>query len=463
MQAAVTSDVVNNTKLQSYSGAGGSVSGRDEGAPSFDALVSSFRNDAPGDADSSGGVREKAPAAESSSARSDAGGKKDPDVHGNDGTQMNSAPSDGRNSRSGMISRSADGKKPLSARSGRRGDVSAQAAEEKKSISNAKTAATAEKSRKTAKRGGSLGESGEDASEITVPVEIHFVDQSEATGVVEPPAEEPAREDAGTEISIGLSAAWNSPQTEAPDGHDDTAENLALSGRNPESSAETRLDPDGKITVTDLRAEDAGTGDGQSGDGGHFDGDGTGGGSLPEQSRLASGIQPAEPRSAVQGDSQGGGHTFRSMLGSQIRDNVPEFVRAGNIVLRDGNQGTINLVLHPEELGNVRIHLSLDGKTVSGHITVATREAFEAFRDNAESLRQAFVDSGFDAAGFDVAYSDGQNSGGGGFEGDGRGQDGGREVSGRRIYDGIAGGQNSPVRADKNDPVYSNYSVNIVA
>ncbi len=463
MQAAVTSDVVNNTKLQSYSGAGGSVSGRDEGAPSFDALVSSFRNDVSGETDSSGAdVRNESPVSKSCSGLPDSGGKTDVNIHGNDDAQMNSAPSDGRNSRSDMISPSINGKKSLSARSGKRGDAAAQVAAEKKSISNAKTTASAEKSSKTARRGGNLGESDEDASGTTVPEEIHFVEQAEAMNIRQSSADELVREDDGAEISIGLSVAVNSLQSEVPAGHDDSAESLALSGRDSESSAEIKLDPDGKITVTDLRTEDAGTRDGQSGDGGHFDGDGTGEGSLSEQNRLAAGIQSAELRSAVQGDLRDGGHAFQSMLGSQIRDNVPEFVRAGNIMLRDSNQGTINLVLHPEELGNVRIHLSLDGKTVSGHITVATREAFEAFRDNAESLRQAFVDSGFDAAGFDVAYSGGQNPGGG-FDGDGRGQDGGREVSGRRIYDGIAGGQTSPVRAEKNDQAYSNYSVNIVA
>ena len=155
------------------------------------------------------------------------------------------------------------------------------------------------------------------------------------------------------------------------------------------------------------------------------------------------------------------GSNFQAMLSNQLTNVAPEFVKAGNLILKDNNQGTINLILHPDDLGNVKIHLSLDGKTLSGHITVATKEALQVFKDNAETLREAFIKSGFDAASFDVAM----NNGGSfnqdmGFDG----QDDGRNLFAKRAYGDSAGGLSAELDdIFENTVDISNYSVNIVA
>lgn len=156
------------------------------------------------------------------------------------------------------------------------------------------------------------------------------------------------------------------------------------------------------------------------------------------------------------------GSNFQAMLNNQIQSNISEFVKAGNIILKDNDQGQINLILHPDDLGNVKIHLSLDGKNISGQIIVSSKEALQVFKDNAETMREAFIKNGFDGANFDVAYnnSGAQSGNGSGFE-----QNDGTGLIARKMYSnahesseiGFDDGMNKEIEK------YSNYSVNIVA
>ncbi|MCR5699610.1 MAG: flagellar hook-length control protein FliK [Treponemataceae bacterium] len=102
---------------------------------------------------------------------------------------------------------------------------------------------------------------------------------------------------------------------------------------------------------------------------------------------------------------------FATMLSQQIQTSSADFVKAGNLVLKDDNRGVINLVLHPEDLGNVKIQLELADKVISGKIVVATKEAFDAFNQNMNSLRDAFIKEGFQAPTFDLSWSGNENNG----------------------------------------------------
>ncbi len=234
-----------------------------------------------------------------------------------------------------------------------------------------------------------------------------------------------------------------------------------FSGNQDKAKNQFTLDKDGKITVEDQRTKEVAETD-----------------NTKKSALKTSEIKLANENTAVMSvelnpnaeadvlslntqTAASNGSNFQAMLSNQLQNVAPEFVKAGNLVLKDNNQGTINLVLHPDDIGNVKIHLSLDGKTLSGHITVATKEALQVFKDNSETLREAFIKSGFDAASFDVAMNNGsmanQNMG---FNG----QDDGRNIFAQRLYGNSAEGLSAELDDIFENAVdISNYSVNIVA
>ena len=159
----------------------------------------------------------------------------------------------------------------------------------------------------------------------------------------------------------------------------------------------------------------------------------------------------------VTADSQ----TFQTMLTNQMQAAAPDFVRAGTVLLKDNDKGTINLVLHPDDLGNVKIHLSMDGKTLTAHITVNTKEALEVFKDNAQTLREAFAKNGFDTAGFDVSYNGNSNGQNQSFE---EMYDGSEFMARKAYSDFLSGGNDVGYIPESYEfGTNSEYSINIVA
>lgn len=100
---------------------------------------------------------------------------------------------------------------------------------------------------------------------------------------------------------------------------------------------------------------------------------------------------------------------YQSMLSNLIQANASDFVKASSIVLNDNDQGSINLVLHPEKLGNVKINLSLSDKLITGTITVHSQEAYDAIKESITSLKNAFAQSGFETGQFDLNFAGQQN------------------------------------------------------
>lgn len=155
------------------------------------------------------------------------------------------------------------------------------------------------------------------------------------------------------------------------------------------------------------------------------------------------------------------GSNFQAMLNNQIQANAAQIVQTGNIVLKDNNKGTIDLVLHPDDLGSVKMTLSLDGDKITGHIAVNTKEALEVFKNNAESLREAFMKNGYENASFEVSYNSSGNGSGQHFAEQEQNQN---SFFAKREYaslDMVAGTEMENF-SEKN-PGNSNFGINIVA
>lgn len=123
------------------------------------------------------------------------------------------------------------------------------------------------------------------------------------------------------------------------------------------------------------------------------------------------------------------GASFSNRLAQALQDTYnQELVRNAQIILRDGDSGTIRLNLRPESLGSVKIALDLADNKVTGRIVVQSEAAREAFERNLDGLTQSFVDSGFGAASLEVAV-DSRSSGGADARPDWAGGGGDRESS----------------------------------
>jgi len=101
------------------------------------------------------------------------------------------------------------------------------------------------------------------------------------------------------------------------------------------------------------------------------------------------------------------GAAMENLLARELHQNFNgDIVRHAQMILRNGGEGIIRLALHPETLGNVKIHLEMAENKITGHIFVESEESLNAFRREIAALEQAFKDSGFAEATLDLSMSD---------------------------------------------------------
>jgi flagellar hook-length control protein FliK len=141
-----------------------------------------------------------------------------------------------------------------------------------------------------------------------------------------------------------------------------------------------------------------------------------------------SGETEGQPKAAELKPSAGG---FSEVLAERLRANSTDFVRAAQVVLKDGNLGLIRLRLEPEHLGGVKIELKLAEKQISGRIIVESDLAGEAFRSSLESLKDAFASAGFETSSLEVEVRNGNGQQGGARQDGGAGEPGSPQWSAR--------------------------------
>jgi flagellar hook-length control protein FliK len=104
---------------------------------------------------------------------------------------------------------------------------------------------------------------------------------------------------------------------------------------------------------------------------------------------------------------------FENLLARELSQRLnSDIVQQAQVLLRDGDAGTIKLSLKPESLGIVKVHLEMVENRITGQIIVESNEALRAFDREIQSLEQAFRDSGFSGVSLYTALASdsGQNS-----------------------------------------------------
>ena len=104
------------------------------------------------------------------------------------------------------------------------------------------------------------------------------------------------------------------------------------------------------------------------------------------------------------------GSPFAGALEKLREIAAPELVKTAGIILRDGGDGEIRLVLKPESLGSVRIRMNLVDNTIEGRIIVDSAAVKQVFDGSIDALAKALAAEGFQTGALEVSVG-GQGSG----------------------------------------------------
>lgn len=84
-----------------------------------------------------------------------------------------------------------------------------------------------------------------------------------------------------------------------------------------------------------------------------------------------------------------------------------QIVKKATFILKDNNQGEIKLILKPESLGRVKIHLNMNENNLVGKIIVENSRVGQIFENNLNDLSRSFEEAGISSSSIEVSVGDG--------------------------------------------------------
>ncbi|MDZ7795115.1 MAG: flagellar hook-length control protein FliK [Spirochaetia bacterium] len=101
------------------------------------------------------------------------------------------------------------------------------------------------------------------------------------------------------------------------------------------------------------------------------------------------------------------GNGIRNELMQQLQDHLnKDIVKRSSILIRENGSGEIELDLKPDNLGQVRIRITMENNNIAGKIFVENSNVKEAFDQNMQQLYRAFKEHGFENAALNVSVGD---------------------------------------------------------
>lgn len=100
-------------------------------------------------------------------------------------------------------------------------------------------------------------------------------------------------------------------------------------------------------------------------------------------------------------------------LARELKDSGnDQIVKKASIILKDNNHGEIKLILKPESLGRVKIHLNMSENNLVGKIIVENSRVGHIFENNLNDLSKSFEEAGISSSSIEVSVGDENKQGG---------------------------------------------------